>query len=295
MHCHLFKWFLVVFGLFALTVAMAGNTCAQDETTGGLLREYQKSLQHHFRKQGLVPLYDYGVNYRIGDVWDPSMTRLLEGSEQCFPGLQFRSAPDSVPTLSYFREAAAGFLLALERFFKVSASGNLSHTVTVSFVDVVEEVAAEGDLRKTFSARACPEIAPIVGEGAINQDSLIGVVISRLYIGKRVISIGYADQATARTRADEITRLAGAAPVSVGLSGSVTNEDSITIADKNPVPLGYAPAFVPVRVGGLHQGPGDQQPEYGWRFFNPADNPSQSLVLDELAAAGQSKWHWRDR
>jgi hypothetical protein len=223
------------------------------------------------------------------------MTRLLESSGQCFPKFQFRSANDFIPTLTYTKEAAAGFLFGLEKLFKTTASGEFSHSVTVSFVDVIEQVAAEGDLRQAFSAQACPKIVPILSQRVINHDSIIGVVIGRLYVGRRDISIVYADKATAQARAAEITKLAGCAPVSVELSGAVINEHSIRIADKGPVPLGYAPAFVPVLVAGIHQGAGDQQPEYGWRVFDPAESPSQAAVLGELAAAAQSGWHWHDR
>lgn len=267
---------------------------AQDAPPSSLVSEYLALLEQHMKIKGLVPLYDRGVNYRVGDLWDPSMTRLLEAADRCFPKLMMRSARDSIPQLHYSRVEAVGFLIGVRHFFDAQASSDISHTVTVTFEDVVEEVASEGDLRQFYSIQNCPEAQAIVQGGRYDNHNLLAVVVGRLYVGKRHISIVYADDAAAKAHVDEIRALAGRAAVSVGVSASLEGGNSISIIDNDAVPLGYTPAFVPVVIAGASQGEGQQEPEYGWRPFDPVETPSQAAILDDLAASGQSKWQWND-
>ena len=127
---------------------LTASAFAEDAAPSSMISEYLSLLQNHMKIKGLVPLYDRGVSYRVGDIWDPSMTRLLESSDRCFPKLAIRSASDSIPDLHYSKAATAGFMIGIRRLFDALASGDVSHTVTVTFQDVVEEVASEGDFRR---------------------------------------------------------------------------------------------------------------------------------------------------
>ncbi|WP_017959097.1 hypothetical protein [Rhizobium leguminosarum] len=289
---------LVYVTVICLSVASSGGAAAQDDAAGDLLKEYQSSLERHLKLKGMVPLHGGGVNYRVGDFWDPTMTHLLERTDYCFPKLtsEMRSAKDELPALHYSKEAAAGFMFGLKRLFSSSASGEYSHAVTVTFQDLVEEVVSEGDLRRALSQELCPTIVSILNKEKLTANTPVGVVVGRIYRGKRKISIVYTDAAKAVARAEEITALAGGVPVTVEVSGELKNARSIVMEDKEAVPLGFAPAFVPVRVGGINMGSGDQKlPEYAWRTFDPVENPSQAAILIELAGAVQSKWQWDAR
>jgi hypothetical protein len=64
------------------------------------------------------------------------------------------------------------------------------------------------------------------------------------------------------------------------------------VIDTQPVPLAFAPAFVPVRSGAAQGSGGGQENNYVWVRFDPKRYPSQQAVLPELDAVVSNAWSW---
>jgi len=266
----------------------------QDARATQLIQELHARIRQHFleSKEGLVPLFRGSANTRVGDIWDASMTRLLDTSENCFGGLRTRTAQDTLSALTFQTGAAAGFVLGLQRLFDLGAQGDTRAVVNVEFLDVTEEIVAEGDFHRAYVASQCPVAQQIMTGNVIKIDQAPPVVIGKLYRGKRKIRIAYLDKGSLEARLQQVSSSVGKLPVSIEASIGGSAEQSIVLLDMVSVPLAFAPAFVPVRTGGAPLGgPGQISAEYTWKPFNPTDRV-QYETLKELAVGVEHGWSW---
>ncbi|MDI4655355.1 hypothetical protein [Xanthobacter autotrophicus] len=280
-------------------VSAAERTYAQSSSGLDLLDEYKAQYTTYFNKlkPDVVPLYGRSSNYRVGDIWDSSMTRLLDGADRCFPGLAIRVNEDSLGTITLKRDASLGFLLRVRRLLSASPSGETESTVSIGFTDVTEERLLEADLARSLNQAACPLAIPIVRHEIINQTEIIPVIIGRLYRGKRRITITYADKASAEAKLSELTALATTGVAAdIGIKTAFGLERSIVVVDNRTVPLAFAPALIPVLAASVLQGEANvDEVQYQWTPFDPAQQPSQTGVLSDLnTAIADRTWSWAD-
>lgn len=283
--------------VIALTMSgTAQNATAQTPNIDRLVKDYQDTVKKYFAavNDGLVPLYRIGTSYRVGDIWDPTMTKLLERNDQCFPNLSTRSTSGGERIgLSYQTELAVGLWLKLKSFVDFSASGKHSAIVKVNFEETVDEIASAGDLRRAFREDSCATSIPHSGS-PVDLQSEQPVLIGRLFWAKRQITIAYGDNVALEGQLAEIGSLVTGLPVTVKAGAALGLERSIVIVDKTAVPLAYAPALVPVRTSGGTLGGPQNGADYVWTPFDPQGTPSHKAVLSELAETGESAWRWQD-
>jgi hypothetical protein len=282
---------LAFFSLFILICfsPILGKSAESDGDS--LTRAYRSELSKAFLnlKDGAIPVYR--SNYRIGDVWDAQMRRLLESGSTCFRQLQIRSAPDSIPSIAFSHGAALGFLLRLKTLFDSAFKGAETRKVLVDFEDVREETVVEGDLRRAYDRTACPSLAPIIAGEKLAGSADIPVVIGRLYRGKRRIIIDFEDSAEAELKLKQVSRL-----VEAKSEVSVDTGRRLVVIDKESIPLAFAPAFVPVSVSSGPQGASaTSKASYVWSVYDPKTFPSHRAVLPELGEAVEDGWSWEDR
>ncbi|MCK1578680.1 hypothetical protein IVB03_03540 [Bradyrhizobium sp. 168] len=265
---------------------------AQSRSQDSLIADYHAALDKHFLKlkNSAIPLYM--SSYRLGDVWDAPMSRLLEDGARCFGSLTIRSDADTIPDFVFKEEASVGLMLRLKAIFDITASGTDAAIVTVRFEDVTQESVSEGDLRRNFSQAACPFLEPVVAGKPLDLNSELPVVVGRLYRGKRKITINYVDGAKADAK---IHALTGAlANASVEAQAQYGLERRLTVIDKESVPLAFAPAFIPSRSGNKLGDDKDPQIQYTWTPYDPISFPSQATGLSELANALDKSHLWND-
>ncbi|MER8734245.1 hypothetical protein NKH28_31355 [Mesorhizobium sp. M1227] len=283
-----------------MTVAIllvALQASAEDTQGNDLVRQYQAVVREGFSSinDGVVPLYNAGANFRVGDLWDTKMTRLLDRTETCFPRLDLRSASSTLPRLHYTTEASLGFWLRLKSVFDLTSKGTLSTSVDVDFENVIEETAAEGDFTRSYQATTCPRAQGIIAQADAKPGDELPIIIGSLYRGKRRVTIIYGAAVDLKARADQIATAASGIPVEVGITAAITQGHSITVVDKDPVPLAFIPAFVPIRVSGATLGgQSDTEVKYEWLPFTPASIQSQKAVLPALFNAVDSGWSWEN-
>lgn len=176
-----------MFAPLALSFLFLPLAVADTVSDDDLIRAYKAAMSKNFLalKDGAIPLY--GANYKVGDVWDSKLGRLLESGDRCFTNLSIRSEPYTVPGLTFKQEAALGFMLRLRGVFNSLAKGDDTQTVTVNFVDVIEQTVVEGDLRRAFNSNACPLLKNIIAEGAFDRGAVAPIIIGRLYRGSAAL------------------------------------------------------------------------------------------------------------
>jgi hypothetical protein len=283
----------IVIVWLGVSVVMSPAT-GQESQSVSLIKQYQEIVRDNFSAIGVVPLYNGGANYRVGDLWDVKMTRLLEGVDQCFSHLHTRSSPTTFPGLHYTTEASVGFWLRLKSFFDLASKTDFSTSVDVFFDNVVEETAAENDLVGAYRANSCPRAQLLLAQGEAKRGDDLPIMIGSLYRGKRRITILYGSDVDIKARADQIAALASGVPVEGGIAVAIGQGHSITVTDKDPVPLAFVPAFVPMRVSGANQGgQTNTEVKYEWLPFDPHSVKSQRAVLPALANAVASAWSWK--
>jgi hypothetical protein len=281
----LYRWVALSFACLVPTHHVA----AQSRGIDSLIKAYQAALTQTFQnlKNSAVPLYM--ANYKIADTWDLSMSRLLEEGQHCFGTLNVRSVTDAIPSVNFMEEASLGFLLRLKSLFDASAKASGSAAVTISFEDVVQQTVVEGDLRRTYRTAECPLLAAILHGDQLQADSTVPVVIGRLYLGRRNITVTYSDASEAATKLRALTGITAAGTVEV--AARIGLEKSLVVKDREPIPLAFAPAFVPIRTSAT-QGPNSARPSYAWVPYDPNSFPSHSAALSDLAIAVNQAWTW---
>lgn len=220
----------------------------RNDDVAGLLQELHAKVVTHFSntKDGLVAIYKGDVNYQIGDVWNESLTRLLEGSQQCFGHLNIRSGRDYLPPMQFRTEAAAGFMFGVKRIWDAlfHATATHGHVVKIKYEDVTAQIVSEGNLRRAYRGeKQCQIVRPIInGEKVIRR--VDAVIIGRLYWGRRDITISYGDSLAVDAQMKELTPAVSGLQVSA--EGHVGVENYVRLFDKTRVPLAFAPAFVEI-------------------------------------------------
>lgn len=279
---------IFVAAVLALSVTSAA---AQSDSQNSLIGAYQTALTNHFLqlKKAAIPLFVSG--FRIADVWDSSISHLLEAGDRCFGKLTVRSDSDTIPDFTYKEGASLGLLVRMKKIFDIGASGSDTATVIVSFEDVVQESVTEGDLRRGFDHKACPTLDPVIKGAGVEPSVDAPVIVGRLYKGKRKIIVSYSDAADAKVK---IQQLAGAlANTSFDAQAQFGLERSLVVIDKERVPLAFAPAFVPIRSG-TKLGADPSEISYHWVPYDPVTFPSQTQAVSELANAVDKSHLWDD-
>jgi hypothetical protein len=274
---------------FALSPFPAGSAELSD-----LLKQYIETYRQQFSelKPTLVPLNRGSVNYRVGDLWDPSLTRLLQGVDTCFPGLTPRKHPDTIGSITLHQTAGIGFLLRLKSLFDFSGKASGEASIKVDFVDVVEEAPEEADLRRRHDPTLCPMASPLLDEGKVAENAEIPVIIGRLYRGKRRIVVTYETELEANAKLTEIGELIAGAPAEIEAGAKYGSDRSIVISDREPVPLAFAPAFVPVLT--TFMGGKPHEASYVWMAFEPLKASPGDDLLSDLKGVVAENWTWAD-
>jgi hypothetical protein len=283
---------------FALSMTMAslhvGISRAAEPVE--FIQQYQKTYKDQFvqLKPAVVPLSRGSVNYQVGDIWDASLTRLLESNERCFPGLKPRSKPDTIGTITLQKEQSLSLLLRLKRLFDFFAAESDTTVISVSFLDVIEESPIEEELRRLHKASACPLATPILKHDVARLDIDVPVIIGRLYRGKRRILMTYGSKLQAEAKLAELGALLTGVPVELEAGAKFGSDTSIAIIDRQSVPLAFAPAFIPVLSTFLGGEP-NREARYVWTSYNPETLPSQKDLLADLANGLDKRWSWDDQ
>jgi hypothetical protein len=173
--------------------------------------------------------------------------------------------------------------------FDFSGAASDGAIVSVSFSDVTEEQPDEDELRRLHVANKCPIATPIL-RGDVVKSDMAPVVIGRLYRGKRRIVMSYGSKAEAEAKLQLVSQLAGRAPVQISGDVSVGLNTSFLVVDQEPVPLAFAPAFVPVLV--TKQGLDSGGPTYRWIPYEQDFIGSQKGFLDDLSGLLDRSWSW---
>jgi hypothetical protein len=279
-------WFYIA----ACLPILCTSSSALDEQK--LIDDFKAKLRTHLLALGATPLF--GSTYHVGDVWDVTMTHLIERDNACFPGLETRTSDTSIMAVNLKDTASVGLAFRVKRLFSLAGSGAQNASVTMFFEDVSEEIASEGDLRHAFRNNACADATSILDGKQLSPNDPANVIIGRILRGKRRVLITYEDAASASAMAEQLTAASLSLPVSIQAGVSMTSGQAISLIDKASVPLAFSPAFVPVRSSGVPQGPGDNSDvQYQWLPFSIERFPSEKESLSELGSA--TSWKWEDQ
>ncbi|WP_456726420.1 hypothetical protein [Bradyrhizobium sp. USDA 3397] len=283
--------------------ARNSTACADD---GSIIADYKQRMSAHIlRMFEAIPLY--GANYSVGDIWHPSMRRLLEKGVDCFPTLSLLTRPYAqTEAFRISGEASLGLVLRAQKLFGFQTKASDSAQVMVQFEDVVEELASEGDLQRGFSRQRCERFEAVISGSKIPADQIaiagsntsdlnqVPVIIGRLYRGKRRIVVSYKSEGDLKVKAEQILQAVGA-PVTGAIEVALSGSKSLVVVDREPVPLAFAPAFIPVRVSGATMGSQSTGSiEYEWVPFNPVKAPWQKAALTDLADKVEEGWAWEE-
>jgi hypothetical protein len=276
--------------LAACLPILCTSSSALDEQS--LIDDFTAKLRTLLLTLGAAPLF--GSNYHVGDVWDVTMTHLIERENTCFPGLETRISDASIMAVNLKDTASAGLAFRVKRFFNLAGSGTQNASVTMFFEDVSDEIASEGDLRHAFKSNACADATSILDGKQLSPSDPANVIIGRILRGKRRVFITYEHAASADAMAEQLTAASLSLPVSIQAEVSMTSGQTISLIDKASVPLAFSPAFVPVRSSGVPQGPGENSDvQYQWQPFSIERFPSEKESLSELGSA--TSWKWEDQ
>jgi hypothetical protein len=275
--------------LAACLPILCSSSSALDEQS--LIDDFKAKLRTHLFALGAAPLF--GSNYHVGDVWDVSMTHLIQRDNACFPGLETRKSDASIMAVNLKDTASVGLAFRVKRLFSLAGSGAQNASVTMFFEDVSEEIAAEGDLRHAFKGNDCADVTRILDGKQLAPNDPANVIIGRILRGKRRVLITYEDAASANAMAEQLTAASLPLSVSIQAAVSMTSGKAISLLDKDSVPIAFSPAFVPVRSSGASQGPGESSDvQYQWLPFSIERFPSEKESLTELGSA--TSWKWED-
>lgn len=273
-----------------ILLLQCGSSHALDEQQ--LIDDFRAKLAVHLSTVGAAPLY--GASYHVGDVWDITMTHLIERDGSCFPKLAIRTNSASIAAVSLKQAVSVGLAFRLKQLFNLAGTGDQKANVTMYFDDVTEEIASQGDFRSAFDRKACRDEANAIDGKPLAADEIPNVIIGRILRGKRRVVLAYDDAASVSAAAEKLTAAALPIPVSIEASAQVNAGKIISLVDKESVPIAYAPVVVPVRASGTSQGgpTGENDVQYQWVPFSLEQFPSEKQSLSELA--GASGWKWAD-
>jgi hypothetical protein len=282
-------------------LVVCGEGTAADSPAGHAtaLADYKRAISAYFAEldDGWIPVFS-GGGHQVGNVYDPTVRTLLESADRCFGTLSVRSSKVGLPPVTTQDRDTVGFFFRVQALLGLTASGTAVRITSIAFDDVTREEVSEGDLRRSFRAARCPALAPVLDRARIKEDSAtsVPVLIGRVYRGKRRAVLASSSEAdlAATLKAVNAAVAGSKLDIEIGVSAESSSQRIIRIVDREPVALAFAPAFVPVAVTGVTQGPDSPKTIYfQWSPYDVAGSPSHRQILRELATSAGESWDWQ--
>jgi hypothetical protein len=252
-------------------------------STAGSLSESMRPLIQYFDDLKLVPVI-VPRDQKVGDVYDLNTLQFIHNQKDCFPNLQTKTTPSSLPSLTDVSKESAFISMDIPIVMGTKLSASVAEKATISFSNVFVTYATQDQLHDAFNKQACADLEPTLDGQAkrwFSSDPQF-LVIGEIYVGTRIAQL----QLEQGVDADVSSAFAsGGVPIQVSLGSKADARDQITLQSTRPFPIAVRPAFVPRFVHGQTMGPNsssnDSQEYVRWDPFD-ASLPTHAELISKI-------------
>ena len=285
---------LLLVGLVLMAIGPRDPSPKGGSGSAGALAGYRKEMLSHLRPYFLLPII-LPSGQTIGDVYSSDFWTLEERAKSCFPTLAASSAePTSLPVLRPGAASSAGFALGLADIASLGFNGR----AVILFTNAHVTTTSKGELRRALSDD-CAYLAPIIEERTVGKGAPIKIILGRIVYAEKAVFLGVDTSANpegdAAALAQRLTALAGHLLETVRVldAGASATFDARARAGvfakmKAPVPVAFAPAFLPkvVMDGFGFNEAGEPIPgQLAWRPFDPEAKADDRQLFEALVDA----------